>query len=398
MLRKRSRSVQKDQHQMGRLPISDAAAGSDVLGHNPKSNSFFSVPGLFVGLSTKGLSDYDAVRSPTSPLDFRVFSNLGYPFRSPRSNQDGGQQRSWGSSKVGLSIIDSIDDVKFFGKVPQSSESKNILFGPGMRINKIPEHQSNAKCFDYSPKSLPKNYAISPHSKIKSPLQKGSSDVLFEIGEAPSEPESFGKIRSCSLDSGRAFSTLSGLSNLNPNSTSGGFCPENLTTRQFIGGSPNLATQMKTGSIESSNGFVGSLSASEIELSEDYTCVISHGANPKKTHIFGDCILECHSEDVNNFGKNVEKEIGFAHPGSSLENFGHYPSDNFLSFCYYCNKKLEEGKDIYIYRGEKAFCSLSCRSEEILIDEELEKCNDQSSGKPLESDEELFETGLLADK
>ncbi|KAM0973817.1 hypothetical protein ACFX2I_016970 [Malus domestica] len=398
MLRKRSRSVQKDQHQMGHLPISDAAAGSDVLGHNPKSSSFFSVPGLFVGLSPKGLSDCDAVRSPTSPLDFRVFSNLGNPYRSQRSNHDGGQQRSWGSSKVGLSIIDSLDDVKSSGRVPRSSESKNILFGPGMRINKTPEPQSNVKPFDSSPKSLPKNYAIFPHSKTKSPLQKGSSDVLFEIGEPPSEPGSFGKIRSSSLDSGRAFSTLLGLSNLNPSSTSGNFCPENLTTLQFIGGSPNLATQMKTGSIGSSNGFLGSLSASEIELSEDYTCVISHGAKPKKTHIFGDCILECHSEDVNNFGKNEEREIGFTRPGSSLDNFGHYPLDNFLSFCYYCNKKLEEGKDIYIYRGEQAFCSLSCRSEEILIDEALEKCNDQSSEKPLESYEELFETGMLADK
>ncbi|CAL8996715.1 unnamed protein product [Prunus brigantina] len=394
MLRKRSRSIQKDQHQMGHLPIADA--GSDVLGHNPKSNSFFSVPGLFVGLSSKGLIDSDSVRSPTSPLDFRVFSNLGNPFRSPRSNSDG-QQRSWGSSKVGLSIIDSFDDdVKFSGKVPRSSESKNILFGPGMRI-KTPDSQSNTNSFA-SPKSLPKNYAVFPHSKIKSPLEKGSSDVLFEIGESTTEPESFGKIRSCSLDSGRAFSTLSGLSNLIPNSTSGNFCMESLTTQPFIGGSPNLATQMNTGSIGSSNGLVGSLSATEIELSEDYTCVISHGANPKKTHIFGDCILGCHSNDLSNFGKNEGKEIGFARPGTSLGNFVQYPSNNFLSFCYYCNKKLEEGKDIYIYRGEKAFCSLSCRSEEILIDEELEKCNDQSSEKPLESDEELFETGIIADK
>ncbi|CAL2225603.1 unnamed protein product [Prunus armeniaca] len=142
MPRKRSRSIQKNQHQMGRLPIADA--GSNVLGHNPKSNYFFSVPGLFVGLSSKGLTDFDSVMSPTSPLDFRVFSNLGNPFRSPRSNNDG-SQRSWGSSKVGLSIIDSLnDDVKVYGKVffwskvygkvSRSSESKSILFGPDMRI------------------------------------------------------------------------------------------------------------------------------------------------------------------------------------------------------------------------------------------------------------------------
>ncbi|CAB4292525.1 unnamed protein product [Prunus armeniaca] len=116
MPRKRSRSIQKNQHQMGRLPIADA--GSNVLGHNPKSNYFFSVPGLFVGLSSKGLTDFDSVMSPTSPLDFRVFSNLGNPFRSPRSNNDG-SQRSWGSS---------------LWEVSRSSESKSILFGPDMRI------------------------------------------------------------------------------------------------------------------------------------------------------------------------------------------------------------------------------------------------------------------------
>lgn len=38
---------------------------------------------------------------------------------------------------------------------------------------------------------------------------------------------------------------------------------------------------------------------------------------------------------------------------------------------------------------------------EILKDEELEECNDESSEKPLESDdgkELFFETGLIADK
>ncbi|CAH9132759.1 unnamed protein product [Cuscuta epithymum] len=34
------------------------------------------------------------------------------------------------------------------------------------------------------------------------------------------------------------------------------------------------------------------LSLSEMELSEDYTCVITHGPNPKTTHIFGNCVVE----------------------------------------------------------------------------------------------------------
>ncbi|XP_047316595.1 FCS-Like Zinc finger 8-like [Impatiens glandulifera] len=33
-------------------------------------------------------------------------------------------------------------------------------------------------------------------------------------------------------------------------------------------------------------------SFSEMELSEDYTCVITHGPNPRTTHIFDNCIVE----------------------------------------------------------------------------------------------------------
>uniref|UniRef100_A0A7N0U0H2 FLZ-type domain-containing protein n=2 Tax=Kalanchoe fedtschenkoi TaxID=63787 RepID=A0A7N0U0H2_KALFE len=37
------------------------------------------------------------------------------------------------------------------------------------------------------------------------------------------------------------------------------------------------------------------LSVTEMELSEDYTCVISHGPNPKTTHIFDNYIVGCYS-------------------------------------------------------------------------------------------------------
>lgn len=128
------------------------------------------------------------------------------------------------------------------------------------------------------------------------------------------------------------------------------------------------------------------------------TRVISHGHNPKTTHIYGDCILEAHSGDLSNSGKSEDnKDIALPEPIENSEV--PVPYHHFLSFCYY-NKKLEEDKDIYIYRGEKAFCSLSCRSLEILIDEEFEKSNDKNSEHPLNSDdydgEALFETGLIA--
>ncbi|TKY52640.1 hypothetical protein E2542_SST24162 [Spatholobus suberectus] len=91
----------------------------------------------------------------------------------------------------------------------------------------------------------------------------------------------------------------------------------------------------------------GVMTLSEMELSEEYTCVISHGPNPRTTHIFDNCVVESYC---------------------SLPNTPHSPSLNFLSFCHTCKKHLEQTKDIFIYRGEKAFCSQECRHQEMVLD------------------------------
>ncbi|KAK7277628.1 hypothetical protein RJT34_22643 [Clitoria ternatea] len=96
-------------------------------------------------------------------------------------------------------------------------------------------------------------------------------------------------------------------------------------------------------------GSTSVLTLSEMELSEEYTCVISHGPNPRTTHIFDNCII-------------VESYCSMP---SNLQS----PSLNFLSFCYTCKKHLEQSKDIFIYRGEKAFCSQECRHQEMVLDE-----------------------------
>ncbi|KZV25448.1 hypothetical protein F511_17226 [Dorcoceras hygrometricum] len=113
--------------------------------------------------------------------------------------------------------------------------------------------------------------------------------------------------------------------------------------------------------------FSRQLSLKEMELSEDYTCVITHGPNPKTTHIFDDCVVEncCVNDDDDDeitSDHHREMESGFEINVSST------PSPNFLSFCHTCREILEQGKDIYIYRGEKAFCSHECRCQEMIID------------------------------
>ncbi|CAL9045890.1 unnamed protein product [Musa acuminata subsp. burmannicoides] len=46
----------------------------------------------------------------------------------------------------------------------------------------------------------------------------------------------------------------------------------------------------------------------------------------------------------------------------------------FLRACGLCNRRLGPGRDIYMYRGEIAFCSLECRQLQMNLDEEKEKC------------------------
>ncbi|CAN4127856.1 unnamed protein product [Withania somnifera] len=253
------------------------------------------------------------------------------------------------------------------------------------------------------PKSLPKNISIFPRTLSKSSnVEKGNSDVLFGIGKALSlEHELSKKIRSCSLDSGRSGSRFASLANHTAT-----FDSEN-GTNSVVSRSKCVRGCLKLGnpagaklsaiptSVSSNTSLVGSISASDIELSEDYTCVKTRGPNAKVTHIFCDCILGCHNGDLPNFCENEYEKTVLPEVTDSSEVLTSFPSSDFLRFCYSCKKKLD-GEDIYMYRGERAFCSLDCRSEAILIDEEMEKVNNDSEStiKPNNSDE-VFDIGLF---
>ncbi|XP_043721669.1 FCS-Like Zinc finger 6-like [Telopea speciosissima] len=47
---------------------------------------------------------------------------------------------------------------------------------------------------------------------------------------------------------------------------------------------------------------------------------------------------------------------------------------HFLRACNLCKRRLGPGRDIYMYRGDSAFCSLECRQQQINLDERKEKC------------------------
>ncbi|CAN6994930.1 hypothetical protein IGI04_017658 [Brassica rapa subsp. trilocularis] len=46
---------------------------------------------------------------------------------------------------------------------------------------------------------------------------------------------------------------------------------------------------------------------------------------------------------------------------------------HFLESCSLCRKHLGRNSDIFMYRGDKAFCSNECREEQIESDEAKEK-------------------------
>ncbi|KAG5529415.1 hypothetical protein RHGRI_029966 [Rhododendron griersonianum] len=47
----------------------------------------------------------------------------------------------------------------------------------------------------------------------------------------------------------------------------------------------------------------------------------------------------------------------------------------FLRTCGLCNRRLRPSRDIFMYRGDTAFCSLECREQQIKHDEREEKCS-----------------------
>ncbi|KAK6130150.1 hypothetical protein DH2020_036066 [Rehmannia glutinosa] len=274
--------------------------GSPKTNYRQLTSSFFSSPRLFTGFVSKGSNETESfMTSPTSILDAKPFSPLKNPFWSEDNTP----------------------------KTPKP-ETKSLwekLDSRGVGLGIVDA------LFDEKPDSnlsKPDSRMVLFGSKLK--IQVPS---VVSPNESPKSPGDFGiKTR---------------------NSHVGPFSPGLL--------SPSPVKKSPFGSMNS--GVLSSLSASEMELSEDYTCVISYGPNPRTTHIFDDCIVESCCGVVK-FSES-RKENAFVSDRSMS-----YPSESFLSFCYNCKKNLGQGKDIYMYRGEKAFCSSECRYRGMMLEEE----------------------------
>ncbi|XP_062219813.1 FCS-Like Zinc finger 8-like [Phragmites australis] len=132
---------------------------------------------------------------------------------------------------------------------------------------------------------------------------------------------------------------------------------------------PKAAACEKAGSTV---GFATLDEVNEFADSEEYTCVIARGANPRTTHILGGGeTLEVHKGAVGGCRKPIFSIEPFSdHPSPSPSPLASVASGR----CGCCMKRLQEDRDIYMYLGENAFCSNECRKgyiEEIGEVEEL---------------------------
>ncbi|CAJ1940551.1 unnamed protein product [Sphenostylis stenocarpa] len=134
---------------------------------------------------------------------------------------------------------------------------------------------------------------------------------------------------------------------------------------------------------------------------EEYTYVTSHVPNKTFTKVYyhgGEGQIQRHAY-YNNNNNNVGV-FRRTTPQPLIDSKSSYPTSDFLSSCNLCGKKLQ-GKDIYMYRGEKAFCSPECRSSQIMMDERKERCRSEASRSVEMSSspytrEQIFSTGILA--
>ncbi|CAA3012884.1 uncharacterized protein LOC111411380 [Olea europaea var. sylvestris] len=155
-----------------------------------------------------------------------------------------------------------------------------------------------------------------------------------------------------------------------------------------------------------SSRFRGDFDRTEMDsnFEEDYTIVTCHGPNKSYTKVYFDGDKHGRRGDDfrihHNNAKTKRASVFDISPARSIETTG-FPASDFLSSCHMCQKKLH-GKDIYMYRGEKAFCSTECRHRQIVMDERKEKkCSSEVSrsadlsNSPYTNDN-IFSTGILA--
>lgn len=152
----------------------------------------------------------------------------------------------------------------------------------------------------------------------------------------------------------------------------------------------------------------GSTEKNDGDSLEEYTYVTSYGPNKKSlTRVYYDgCENSRNRSDRVSSNKSHRVCVFHISPETSSSPVASLVGSDFLSSCHMCQKKLH-GEDIYMYRGEKAYCSIECRERQIMMDEKKEKkwgsqASSRSTAADLSTspytihDHQMFTTGIFA--
>ncbi|KAK4355758.1 hypothetical protein RND71_024729 [Anisodus tanguticus] len=122
-------------------------------------------------------------------------------------------------------------------------------------------------------------------------------------------------------------------------------------------------------SSKNSATYTSKFDETDMDSFEEYTIVTCRApGNKGYTKVYGGENRPEYRTPARKFNRPSVFNISPARIG----DFPAYPNSDFLSSCHLCQKKLH-GKDIYMYRGEKAFCSTECRYRQIVMDDHKEK-------------------------
>ncbi|XAR57064.1 hypothetical protein NMG60_11025076 [Bertholletia excelsa] len=58
---------------------------------------------------------------------------------------------------------------------------------------------------------------------------------------------------------------------------------------------------------------------------------------------------------------------------SAAPSLPPFTGAGFLDRCFLCRQKLLPGKDIYMYKGDRGFCSVECRCKQMFMDDHEEE-------------------------
>ncbi|CAH2068016.1 unnamed protein product [Thlaspi arvense] len=143
------------------------------------------------------------------------------------------------------------------------------------------------------------------------------SELVPEAGRSPTSPLDFRRVFSPKSPSPRLNKWFCDKVGLSVVSSEKGWGDDGSFRRDNIVLAPQIKAQLCAVDEYDSNAAprpqdIIIIPTREMALSEDYTCIISHGPNPKTTHIFGDCILDCDPKEFGGLEKHQAHHDSFS--------------------------------------------------------------------------------------